>query len=93
MPENFLMVIFFVYTERDDLMLRNAELSQELRTVKKTLEDEKLVLEEDIKGRIESENIQQQKCDKLQESCDRLREEVQFIQYISISSQKIHTGL
>ena len=71
----------FIYSERDDLMLRNAELSQELRTVKKTLEDEKLVLEEDIKGRIEAENIQQQKCDQLQESCDKLREEVHFILY------------
>ena len=57
-------------------MLRNAELSQELRTVKKTLEDEKSALEEDIKGRIEAENLLQQKCDQLQESCDKMRQEV-----------------
>ena len=74
-------------------MLRNAELSQELRTVKKTLEDEKLVLEEDIKGRIEAENIQQQKCDQLQESCDRLREEVHFILYNVIITHKVHADL
>ena len=62
------------------MMLRNAELSQELLTVKKTLEDEKFALEKDIKGRIEAENIQQQKCDQLQASCDRLSEKVFFIQ-------------
>ena len=62
------------------MVLRNAELSQELLTVKKTLQDERLALEKEIKGRIEAENIQQQKCDQLQESCDKLREEVYFIQ-------------
>ena len=61
------------------MVLRNAELSQELLTVKKTLDDERLALEKEIKGRIEAENIQQQKCDQLQESCDKLREKVHFI--------------
>ena len=62
------------------MVLRNAEISKELLTVKKTLEDERLALEKEIKGRIEAENIQQQKCNQLQESCDSLREEVYFIQ-------------
>ena len=62
------------------MMLRNAELSQELLTVKKTLQDEKFAFEKEIKRRIEAENIQQQKCDQLQESCGRLREEVYCIQ-------------
>ena len=62
------------------MMLRNAELSQELLTVKKTLQDERLALEKEIKERIETEDIQRQKCDQLQESCDKLREEVYFIQ-------------
>ena len=74
------MVTVFIYSERDDLMLRNEEISQELQTVMKTLEDEKLALEKDINGRIETENIQRQKYDQLQESCDKLREEVHFIQ-------------
>ena len=73
------MVTVFIYSERDDLMLRNEEISQELQTVMKTLEDEKLALEKDINGRIETENIQRQKYDQLQESCDKLREEVHFI--------------
>ena len=63
------------------MVLRNAELSKELLTVKKTLEDERLALENEIKGRIEAENIQQQKCNQLQESCDSLREEVYFIHF------------
>ena len=62
------------------MVLRIAELSQELLTVKITLQDERLALEKEIKGRIEAENIQQQKCDQLQESCDKLREEVYFTQ-------------
>lgn len=61
--------------ERDDLMLRNAELSQELRTVKKSLEDEKSALEEDIKTRIEAENVLRQNCDQLQNTCDTMRQE------------------
>ena len=74
------MVTVFIYSERDDLMLRNKELSQELQTVMKTLEDEKLALEKDINGRIDTENIQRHKYDQLQERCDKLAEEVHFIQ-------------
>ena len=57
-------------------MLRNAELSQELQTVRKTLEDEKSTLEEDIRSRVETENILRQNCDQLTDTCDKLREEV-----------------
>ena len=80
---------FFFYSERDELMLRNEELSQELQTVIKTLEDEKLALEKDINGRMEIENIQRQKYDQLQESCDKLKEEVHFIQYNFIIPQTV----
>ena len=79
----------FFYSERDELMLRNEELSQELQTVIKTLEDEKLALEKDINGRMEIENIQRQKYDQLQESCDKLKEEVHFIQYNFIIPQTV----
>ena len=74
------MVTVFIYSERDDLMLRNKELSQELQTVMKTLEKEKLALEKSINGGIVTENIQRQKYDQLQESCDKLAEESHFIQ-------------
>ena len=57
-------------------MLRNAELSQELQTVRKTLEDEKSALEEDIRSRVETENVLRQNCDQLTDTCDKLREEV-----------------
>ena len=84
------MVTVFFYLERDDLMLRNVQLSQELQTVKKILEDEKLALEKDINRRMEVENIQLQKYDQLQESCDKLRKEVHFIQYNFIISRKVY---
>ena len=79
----------FFYLERDNLMLRNVQLSQELQTVKKILDDEKLALEKDINRRMEAENIQRQKYDQLQESCDKLREEVHFIQYNFVISRKV----
>ena len=84
------MVTVFFYLERDDLMLRNVQLSQELQTVIKTFEDEKLALEKDINRRMETENIQRQKYDQLQGSCDKLRKEVHFIQYNFIISRKVY---
>ena len=57
-------------------MLRNAELSQELQTVRKSLEDDKTALEDDIRSRVETENMLKQRCDQLTTDCDRLREEV-----------------
>ena len=88
-PKPSYMVTVFIYSERNDLMLRNSELSQELQTVKKILEDEKSALEKDINGRMETENIQRQKYDQLQESCDKLRKEVHFIQHNFVITQKV----
>lgn len=44
--------------------------------MKKTLEDEKSFLEEDIKTRAETEDELRQKCDQLTDTCDKLRGEV-----------------
>ena len=82
----------FYLVERDDLMLRNAELSQELRTVKKSLEDEKSALEEDIKTRIEAENVLRQNCDQLQNTCDTMRQEVISTDYAQTNRVNVPFG-
>jgi DNA anti-recombination protein RmuC len=60
------MVMYYFFLDKDDFMLRNAELSQQLTTLQQTLQDEKHTIEAELESHKENEKQLRDKCQELE---------------------------